>query len=189
MFARFFMNMLNREAASPEGQAQRIIQSLQIQAGQAIADIGSGGGYFSLQFARRVGESGRVYAVDTESRFLDFIKRQAEEQGLDNVAFVLAAEDEVELPEAGLDLIFTRDAFHHLPEPAAYFRNLKRFLKPGGRVAIIDYRPRRGLSFANLFGHYTPEETILQALGEAGYAVVESFDFLPRQSFNVFRPG
>ena len=186
MFTSLFLKMLNREAASRKNKSERIIESLRIQEGYRIADIGSGGGYFTLKFARKVGEAGKVYAVDTQTKYLDFIRRQAERQGIDNIIVVPAGADEMNLPEAALDLVFARNLFHHLTEPANYFRNLRRFLKPTARVAIIDHKPKGGFSFVSLFRHHTPEERILHEMENAGFSLVESFDFLSEQTLNVF---
>ncbi|RLB36821.1 MAG: methyltransferase type 11 [Deltaproteobacteria bacterium] len=186
MLTSFFLKLLNREAASPKKESERIIECLGIKEGYRIADIGSGGGYFTLKFARKVGETGRVYAVDTKSKYLDFIRRQAERERLDNIAFVLSTGDSIDLPNATLDLVFARNVFHHLTEPGTYFRNLRGLLKPSGKVAIIDHKPKGGFSFVSLFRHYTPEEFILQVMENAGYSLVESFDFLSEQTFNLF---
>jgi len=177
--------MLNKEAALPKHKSENIIESLQIREGCTIADIGSGGGYFTLKFAGRVGKTGKVYAIDTQSKYLDFIKRQSEREGMDNITFVLAAEEGGALPEAAVDLIFARNVFHHLTEPGRYFRNFKRSLKPGGRVAIIDHKPKGGFSFVSLFRHHTPEDFILQEMENAGYFPAESFDFLSEQTFRA----
>jgi len=186
MLTSFFLKMLNREAASPKHKSERIIESLQIHEGHTIADIGAGGGYFTLKFARKVGKTGKVYGVDTQSKYLEFIRRQAEREGMDNIIFVLATEDKMDLPEAAFDLIFARNVFHHLTEPDKYFHHLKRFLKPSGKVAIIDHRPKSGFSFVSLFRHHTPKEVILQVMENAGYFLVESFNFLSEQTFNLF---
>jgi ubiquinone/menaquinone biosynthesis C-methylase UbiE len=179
--------MLNKEASSPRNKPKEILEALQIREGCAIADIGSGGGYFTLEFVRRAGVGGRVYAVDTQPKYLAFVKRRAEQEGLDNIAFVLASGNKINLPEAGLDLVFVRNAFHHLPEPAEYFRNLKRFLKPDGKVAVIEHKPKAGFSFVAMFKHYTPVEAILRAMEDAGFSLAQSFTFLPGQTFNLFR--
>jgi ubiquinone/menaquinone biosynthesis C-methylase UbiE len=184
MFTSLFLRMLNKEASSPRNRPGVIIESLQVRKGYEIADIGSGGGYFTLEFARRTGKGGRVYAVDTQPKYLAFISRQAEQAGLKNIAFVPVTGDEINLPEAGLDLVFVRNAFHHLPEPAEYFRNLKGFLKPDGKVAIIEHKPKAGFSFIAMFKHYTCVETIMQTM--AGYFLAQSFTFLPGQTFNLF---
>lgn len=182
----FFLRLLNWEASSAKNKPSEIIQRLQIQEGFKVADIGSGGGFFTLEFARRAGEAGRVYAVDVRSEYLEFVKGQAEKQGLRNVAFVLARGSELDLPESSLDLAFLRNVFHHLPNPRTYFGNLKRFLKPKGIVAIIDHKKKMGFSFVALLKHYTPNEFIVTEMEAAGYSLVESFDFLSEQTFNVF---
>ncbi|SFM60628.1 class I SAM-dependent methyltransferase [Thermodesulforhabdus norvegica] len=184
MLTKWFLKMLNREAASQD--AQKIIQVLRIREGDIIADIGSGGGYFTLEFAKRVGNTGRVYAVDIRSKYLQFVKSRAREEGIDNIVLLLSKKDRVELPENALDLIFCRNVFHHLKEPSKYFSNLKKSLKADGRVAIIDYKPRFGFDFVSFFRHYTPEEVIKSEMKKEGYFLVESFSFLSEQSFHVF---
>ena len=186
MFASIFLRFLNWEASFSRNNSTRVLESLDLHEGQAIADIGSGGGYFTVQFARKVGETGRVYAVDIEQDYLDFIGRQSAKEGFDNIHFILATGDELNLPETVLDLAFARNVFHHLPDPEKYFRNLKKFLNPTGKVAIIEHRPKSGLSFVGIFKHYTPLETITREMEEAGYFLASSFDFLPGQSFSLF---
>ncbi len=185
MFTSFFLKMLNKEASSARNKPEEIIEQLHIREGQIIADIGSGGGYFTLAFARKAGKTGRVYAVDVKRKYLDFIRRQAELAGPGNIVFVLAGEGEIDLPEAGLDLLFARNVFHHLPEPASYFAKLKKYLKPGGRVAIVEHR-KKGFNFVSLFGHHTSQEIIRRDMEKAGYFLTESFDFLPDQAFTLF---
>ena len=186
MFTSLFLKILNKEASSAKSKPVEIIASLNIREGDIIADIGSGGGYFTLAFAGRAGKTGRVYAVDVKPKYLDFIQRKAAQEGYDNVISVLGAGGEMKLPEAGLDLVFARNVFHHLPEPGDYFRNLKKYLKPDGKVAIIDHKPKRGFGFVALFKHHTPGEAVVQEMEKAGYRFVKSFNFLPDQTFNLF---
>lgn len=185
MFTSLFLKMLNKGASSVRSRPDEILEKLHIRDGQIIADIGSGGGYFTLAFARRTGRTGRVYAVDVKKKYQDFIRRQVEKEGLVNTSFVLAGEGKLNLPGAGLDLIFARNVFHHLPERSQYFAELKNYLKPGGTVAIIEHR-KKGFGFVSLFGHHTSQETIVQEMEKAGYIRTASFDFLPDQSFNLF---
>jgi len=187
MFAWLFLRLLNWEASAPENSPERVIKSLAVQEGQTIADIGAGGGYFTLEFAGQVGNTGKVYAVDIKLRYLDFIKRQSKKRGLDNIVFVLATGDEMKLPEAGLDLVFARNVFHHLHESAKYFQNLKRFLKPTGKVAIIEQKPKGRFSFVGMFKHYTSFDVILREMEKVGYFLDGSFDFLPQQTFTLFK--
>jgi arsenite methyltransferase len=185
MFTSLFLKMLNKEASSARSRPDEVLEHLHIGEGQAIADIGSGGGYFTLAFARRTGGTGRVYAVDVKKKYLDFIRRQAVREGLGNISFVLAGEGGMDLPEAGLDLVFARNVFHHLPEQSNYFAGLKKYLKPGGIVAIVEHK-KKGFGFIALFGHHTSQETIVQGMKKAGYIPTASFDFLPGQTFNLF---
>jgi len=186
MLTSLFLKMLNKGASSPKNMPREIVESLQIREGYSIADVGSGGGYFTLEFAKKVGRTGKVYAIDTQLKNLDFIRHRSEREGLDNIVFVLAKGDEVNLPEACLDLVFVRNTFHHLPEPVKYFHNLKRFLKPSGKVAIVEHKPRGGFGFVAMLKHYTPVAVILQEMEDAGYFLLQSFDFLPAQTFNLF---
>ncbi len=190
--------MFNRKAADPKNKPNQILESLALRPGQKIADIGAGGGYFSLRFAETIGREGKVYVVDTQPEFLDFIRNKVKEKKLDNVELILLdTEDEKDnlnlppkiLPERSLDLIFLRNAYHHLQDRVNYFKNLRPVLKPGGKIAIIEYSGAGSFfSFRKLFGHYVPQEKIIKEMKEAGFSVKESFDFLlPEQSFTIFR--
>jgi arsenite methyltransferase len=186
MFTSLFLKILNTEASSAKSKPAEIIAGLNIHEGDIIADIGSGGGYFTLALAGKAGKTGRVYAVDVKSKYLDFIRSKAAGEGLNNISTVLGQRGELDLPLAGLNLVFVRNVFHHLSAPTEYFSNIKNYLKPGGRVAIIDHKPKRGFNFVALFKHHTPGETVIQEMEKAGYALIRSFDFLPDQTFTLF---
>lgn len=185
MFTSLFLKVLNREASAHRSRPEEILDQLNIREGQAIADIGSGGGYFALAFAVRSGKTGHIYAIDVKKKYLDFIGRQAKQANLDNITFILSAEGKMDLPEAGIDLAFARNVFHHLPEPRNFFVKLKRYLKPSGKVAIIEHK-KKGFGFVSLFGHHTTLVTIVREMETAGYVTVASFDFLPDQTFTLF---
>ena len=189
MLTELFLKMLNRKAASPRSEAGRIIAGLGLAPGLAVADIGSGGGYFSLEFARLVGPTGRVYAVDHKSTNLGFVKRRASGAGLNNITFVLAEKNGVDLPEASLDLIFSRNSFHHLADPAGYFCGLAKALKPTGAIVIIDHAPGQGFGLVRFIKHFTPQEKIDRTMASCGFRLGASYDFLPGQTFTVWRPA
>ena len=184
--ANFQAKMFNKKASDPKNKPDQVIEAIALRPGQSIADIGSGGGYFSLQFARIVGKDGRVYAVDTKPEFLEYVKNSARKEGLNNVISTLVLGDELDLPEKSLDMIFMRNVTHHIPNRVEYFKNLKRFLKPDGRIAIIEYKKGKVFTFRRLFGHYVPEETIIQEMEKAGYSLEREFDFLPEQHFTIY---
>jgi arsenite methyltransferase len=178
--------MFNRKASNPKNKPGEVLKALGLQQRQRVADVGSGGGYFALRFAEIVGAEGRVFAVDTNPKFLEFIQDSAKENGLTNVETVPTEKDKPILPEKSVDLIFMRNVCHHLSNRVEYFRRLKNTLKTSGRVAIIEYRSGRGFSFHKLFGHYVAKEKIIEEMKEAGYKLEKEEDFLPEQSFTLF---
>lgn len=179
--SRAFLNSPWRERWQ---QPQVVIQALSIRPGAHVADLGAGGGYFTFRLADAVGPAGKVYAVDVDKGNLDYIARRAQEQGYTNVEVILAQYDDPLLPEAGVDLIFTCNTYHHLENRTDYFASAARYLRPGGRVAVIDLN---GSSwFHKLFGHWTSKETIRSEMETGGYQLVSDFDFLSRQNFQVF---
>jgi arsenite methyltransferase len=180
----FEAKMFNRRASDPRYKPNRIMEALALQKGQFVADIGSGGGYFSLRFANAVGKEGRVYALDTNSKMLEFVRQSAKEKGMDNVETLLVEGEDLPLPEKTLNLVFMRNVCHHLPNRVEYFKKVKNLLKPEGRVAIIEYK-RSGV-FRRIFRHYVPQEIIINEMNEAGFQMKKTFDFLPDQSFTIF---
>ena len=160
------------------------MQAVGLKPGMAVADIGAGTGLFSRLFADRVGSEGKVYAVDVDKGNLDYIARRAKERGYTNVEVILAKYDDPLLPEGGVDLIFTCNTYHHLKNRADYFKSAAQYLRPGGRVAVIDYAGKGW--FSRLFGHWTPKETSRSEMEAAGYRLANDFAFLSRQNFQVF---
>jgi arsenite methyltransferase len=181
--------MFNRKAAHRQSKADEILKNLNIQPGQTIADIGSGGGFFTLLFSQLAGDKGRVYAIDTNQDFLEFINKQAAKQGITNITTVRATEQAIPLPTHSIDLVFVRNVYHHLQNRTQYFSEAKKLLAPKGRIAIIEYsRQGSKLSFHRRCGHNVPKDIIIEEMTNAGYTVSASFDFLPIQSFTIFRP-
>jgi arsenite methyltransferase len=178
--------MFNKKAADPKNKPDRILETLALQPGQSVADVGAGGGYFSQRFAEAVGENGIVYAIDTSPEFLEFVRKAADAKGLSNIKTVLVAEDKLILPKKSFDIIFLRNVYHHLQNRVKYFGNLKEFLKPGGKIVIIEYKRGGPLSFHRIFGHYVLKETIVKEVEDAGYKLKNDYDFLPKQSFTVY---
>jgi ubiquinone/menaquinone biosynthesis C-methylase UbiE len=183
------VEMFNTRAAKPRYKADEILETLGLRSGQIIADIGSGGGYFTYRFAKAVGENGKVYAVDINQEFLTFIKKQAIEQGLQNIITLLSPSELPPLPTRTFDIIFMRNVTHHLPHRIKYFQILKDTLKPLGRIAIIEYDGRgRYFSFQRLHRHYVPKDLLIEEMRQAGYVMQKSYDLLSEQSFIVFTP-
>jgi arsenite methyltransferase len=166
-------------------QPDQIIQSLRIQPGSVIADLGSGSGYFTLRLAKAAGSTGKVYAVDVDRAMNQALRERAKKEQADNVVVVLAEPSQPNIPEP-VDLIFTSNTYHHLDNRLAYFTGLIKYLRPSGRLAVIEFNRTGWLD--GLWGHSTPKETIKRELEQAGYELQSDFDFLERQSFLLFAP-
>jgi ubiquinone/menaquinone biosynthesis C-methylase UbiE len=164
---------------------EEVIRALALKPGDRVADLGSGSGYFTFRLAQAVGPAGKVYAVDIDEALNREIAARAEREGYGSIEVILAAPDNSRLPEAGVDLIFTSNTYHHIENRARYFAGVRKALRPGGRVAIIDFN-REG--WIQSLGHYTPAEDIKREMREAGYELEREHDILSKQSFLVFVP-
>ncbi len=165
-------------------QAERVILALGIRSGEHIADLGAGGGYFTFRLADATGSDGNVYAVDVDEEMAAYVDAKAQADGYPSITSVVATSDDPLLPEQGVDLIFTCNTYHHVENRVAYFDHAKKYLRPKGRVAIIDFEGRTW--FQRLFGHITPAADIRNEMEAAGYRLVQKFDFLPKQNFQIF---
>ena len=164
---------------------ERVIAALQLQPGAAVADLGAGTGYFSVRLAKAVPQ-GTVYAVDIEPAMLAHIAKRASAAGLTNIVTVTAAQRSLALP-APVDVLLVVDTYHHLPDRVAYFRDVQKVLKPGGRVAILDFRKDSPEGPPAQFRF--DAEQIVAEMEQAGYRVAARHDFLPRQHFLLFARG
>ena len=179
--------MLNKKASEPKAKPDKIIESLKIKTNDIIADIGAGGGYYALRFAEIVGKQGKVYAIDSNSDMLVTINDESKKAGFDNIITVNADKMKSVLTQSELDFIFVRNTYHHLENRINYFADLKKYLKPNGRIAIIEYKPAGSIfSFHRFCGHQVKPNIIISELQQAGYKVIESFNFLKEQSFTIF---
>lgn len=161
-----------------------VIQALALKPDAVIADIGSGTGYFAARFAHMV-PKGRVYGVDTEPDMVKYLAERAKREGLKNLTAVTGAPGDPRLPEKA-DLIVMVDVYHHVEERERYFGGLRNALKPGGRIAIIDFRmdsPNGPPKSARI----APERVKTELQG-AGFALTQEHAFLPNQYFLIFQP-
>ncbi len=163
---------------------EEVIKALKIQAGDQVADLGAGSGYFTFRLADAVGPTGNVYAVDIDVEMNAYLAQRVQDKGYQNIEVVLARPNNPGLPDNSIDLIFTSNTYHHLEERVTYFTNLQQDLQPDGSIAIIDFTGEGW--FQQLFGHYTPSETIQRELQEAGYTLEAELAFLPNQIFLIF---
>jgi predicted methyltransferase len=169
----------------------RVIESLEIQAGDQVADIGAGDGYFVPYLAEAVGPEGTVYAVEVDSEKVEALEALVREGGHRNVVVVSGEFEDPLLPDEGVDLVFLCNTYHHIEGRPAYFSRLRSDLRKPSRLAIIDMKDDLS-GILRLFatkGHWTPLDSLHSELEQAGYRHAASFDFLPVQNFEVFEPG
>ena len=160
----------------------RVIAALNLKRGQVVADIGAGTGYFSVRLAKSEAEP-KVYAADIEPAMVSYLRERAAKEGLKNMIAVQAAADQPNLPEP-VDLVLIVDTYHHIGDREVYFGKLTKSLKPGGRVAIIDFKPDSPEGPPKEFRF--PLEKFKSEMGKAGYKLAAQHDFLPRQQFLIF---
>lgn len=160
-----------------------VIQALALTVGSSVADLGAGTGYFSVRLAHMV-QGGKVYAVDTEPEMVKYLADRAAKSGLTNLVAVQGTPANPNLPTK-VDLVLLVDVFHHIGDRVQYFRNLRASLNPGGRIAVIDFRPDSpvGPPAAARIG----AQQVTDEMTQAGYAPDKTLDFLPNQYFLTFR--
>jgi ubiquinone/menaquinone biosynthesis C-methylase UbiE len=165
-----------------------IIRALDVKPGKVVCDIGAGPGYFALRLARAVGDSGRVFAVDVEPKMLEVLRERLGKNGLRNVTPVLSLGDDPLLPSGTCDLVLIVNTFHHFRDGTDYLRRLVRVLRPGGKVANIDFQKKATPQGPPLKDRVSREDFLKQAK-DAGFALTSEKDFLPYQYFLVLAPS
>lgn len=180
-----YIAMLEDPARDAYQKPGQVLDSLDLRNGEIIADIGAGSGYFAFRMARRVGPQGRVYAVDISPEMILHLNRKARDLGLSNVISVLADPDDPLLPENAVDRFFICDTWHHVDNRSAYLAKLRRMLKPGGQVVMIDFQ-KRELPLGPPVTMKIARDDLIAEMQSGGFKLVREFDFLPYQYFLVF---
>jgi len=178
-----YIKLLESESRVRGLQAPKIIEALKVKPDDRVCDLGAGSGLFTRPLAQKVGAKGVVYAVDIDPELLKHVERTAQEQKLTNIKTILASETDPKLPEL-VDLIAIIDTLHHIGNQAEYLKGLKKSLKPGGRIAIIDF------SKTWPPGHEKMVYTVNDLDGwmtAAGFKRVEQHEFLDNNFFVVYR--
>jgi len=165
---------------------ERVIQSLDIQPGDRVADIGAGGGYFTFMLADAVGPSGKVYAVEIYEETVRALKDEARKRGYSNIVAVLGELDDPLLPDGEIDLVFLCDTYHHIDDRTVYFDRLRSDLTTRGRVAIIDLKVGLLIRLLGHAGHWSSTEMIQEEMSAANYRKEKQLDFLPVQNFLIY---
>ncbi len=178
-----YIKLLESERRIEGLQVIKVIEALKVKPGERVCDLGAGSGLFARPLAQKVGDKGAVYAVDIDPELLKHVEHTAREQKLTNIKTILATETDPKLPEA-VDLIAIIDTLHHISNQAAYLKGLKKYLKPDGRIAIIDFSRNWPAGHEKMI--YTVDD-LDGWMAAAGFKRVEKHDFLENNFFVVYR--
>ena len=178
-----------KEFDNPERDAwqkpEEILDALHLKRNSLVADLGAGTGYFSVRIAKRIPE-GKIFAIDIEPDMVRYLGARARREQLINLVPVQASVDAVNLPEP-VDVALVVDTYHHVGNRTQYFAKLKSTLRPGGRLVIVDFRAE--LPTGPPVRYRVLPEKVTQELKAAGYALVDTLQFLPRQYCLIFDTG
>ena len=160
-----------------------IISSLGLKPGVVVADIGAGPGVLTLPIAKAVAPA-KVYAVEIEQGFLDRINDKAKQAGATNIVTVLGAFEDPKLPARDADVVLFHDVLHHIKDRAGYLKAAARYVKPGGRIAIVELPPDG--SHKDEPALVVTKDQAKQWMADAGFAPITEFDGLPGKWFVVY---
>jgi len=170
-----------------ELRPDEVVTALMLPENAVVADLGSGPGVFTIPLARKLSK-GVVYAVDVEPRQLDVLRRRLEEEGLNNVVPVLASYSTPHLPPAHVDLVLIVDTYHHIENRIDYFRRIRSMLRPGGRLAVLEYKSG-DLPVGPPLERKLPEGQREEELQAAGFSMLRSFDIHEHHDFELWVPS
>ncbi len=164
--------LTDAQRKSAEAEVPRLVTLLELKPGMAVADVGAGFGAWTMTFSTWIGPKGRVYATDVGAPQLAALRETVHREGLTNVTVIEGATGTTNLPALCCDAILVRDAYHHFTQPEDIVRSLAGALKPGGRLAVIDFPPRPSSEVpsgvpANRGGHGVPPEVVQREVGAA----------------------
>jgi SAM-dependent methyltransferase len=176
---------LFRDSREAEEQPDKMLDALKIQEGQTVADIGAGAGYTSLKLAKRVGTTGTVLATDVQPQMLAMLADNAKVAGVTNINPIRSTQTETKLPDGKVDLALMVDVYHEASDPEALLQGLKKALKPGGRLVLVEFRgedPEVPIKPE----HKMTLKQVRRELEPQGFIFQDSLEFLPWQHIIIF---
>ena len=160
-------------------QIERVMDILDIRVGKSVADIGAGSGWFTVRAAKRVGDSGFVYAVDINPEAAHYIDDRVRKEGFHNVKTILNQPDDPMLPPKSVDAVLLLKTYHEVSHPVILLEKLKPALRPGAKIGIID---RNG----NGADHGISSDVVIKEAKQAGYRLSEKYDFVKADEMDYF---
>lgn len=178
---------LVRESRQREEDCQRLLAELRLRPGQVVCDLGCGNGFYTLELARGVGPTGKVYAVDIQPEMLDMLRKRMAAARLANIVPILGTESDPKLPRDRFDLVLLVDVYHEFSRPEAMLAAIRRSLRPGGQVALAEFRAEDP-NVPIRPEHKMSKAQILREFGANRFQMVRQFDGLPWQHLMFFQP-
>ena len=177
-------NQIRIERAQAEREVPRLAEVLELKPGMTVADVGAGGGAITVVLGKWIG-SGRVFATDIGALQLQLIRDYVMREGLSNVTVIEGRASSTNLPDGCCDAIFLRDVYHHLTDPESFNKSLHASLKPGGRLAVLDFRPEPGSKTpagvpASREGHGIGPSMIISEVAAAGLTYSNTIEKWPQ---------
>ena len=163
-----------------------VVRSLNLKAGDVIADIGAGDGYFTRRFAQAVSPGGQALGLEVSSSKVEYLSKDADRSGLKSYKAVLIDTDDPGLKPGSVDVVFMCNTFHHLANRVEYLKRLSKSLKKNGRIVIIDFYKKPMPVGPSSLDHKLAREVVLEEFQEAGYKLQDDKDFLPYQYYFEF---
>lgn len=183
-----WVKRFERDEREVYAQRAEIVKAAQIWRDSTVADIGAGTGAFTKLLSEAVGPKGKVFAVDVVPEFLLYLKQRMVDEGVTNVEAVLCGERSVDLPENSVDLAFMCDVYHHLEYPRATLASLRKALRPGGRLVLVDFKRIEDESSDWVLEHIRAGQEVFtrEIVGE-GFKKESELDFMKENYFVTFR--
>jgi ubiquinone/menaquinone biosynthesis C-methylase UbiE len=180
-----YIALLDDPARDAYQKPHEVVMGLEIKDGERIADIGAGSGYFSMRFAHHVGASGQVLAVDINPDMIIHLNQRIRDAGVQNVRTILALPDDPLLAASSVDRVFICETWHHIGNHPQYLAQLKKVLKPGGQVIIIDFQ-KKAMTVGPPAEMRVAREDVMKEFEQAGFRLAKDHAILPYQYFLIF---
>lgn len=176
---------LVRSERQQEEDPKTALEQLQLKPGMIVCDMGCGNGFYSMEMAKQIAPGGKVLAVDIQQEMLHLLHLRAEETGIDNIETILGELTNPHLPLASVDLVLMVDVYHEFSHPEQMLAAIRRSLKPGGRIALLEFRAEDP-KVPILPLHKMSKRQILREYRANGFRLVSQFDDLPWQHLMFF---
>ncbi len=178
---------LERAERVDEERPDLVLDAMGLEAGDVVADVGCGSGYYARRIAGRVAPGGRVYCVDIQPEMLDIMRELADRDGAAGIVPVLSEPDDLKLPAGSVDWIVLADVYHEMSDYEAMLAGMRAALAPGGRVALLEYRIEDGTGDNLKADHAMSVRQVLAEWLPAGFALVDLHEFLPGQHLFILK--